>query len=333
MSEKLKMGEEVKLSLKLLSKIDYKNADKYNKKYITINDSLYKAQRININKYARIEYETSAVEDENKILSAKNTYILIGSLLLIFVLVFVIVYRFIKSQKREIEFRIAQQKAEEEIFDLLKEYQLKLSTAKEVEQNRISKELHDSVMNKLYGARMQLGILNDSDEKKIKEKRLIFVDQLQDIEQEIREISHDLHTKTIDSQFDYISLFTNLIELQNEIGATSFSFEVDNQIDWNTVDSLVKISIFRIVQESILNVTKHAKASMCIVSISAEKEKGILILKIQDDGKGYNQNDKSNEIGLNNIKERVKTIKAELEINSEVNMGTEICIKIKIGSL
>jgi len=331
LAEKLKMGEEIKMILKLLSQVDNKNASHYDKKYIAISDSLTKAQRISRNKYARIEYETSVVEDENKLLSAKNTYILIGALLVIFALVLVIVYRFIKSQKREIEFRKAQQKAEEEIFDLLKEYQLKLSIAKEVEQNRISKELHDSVMNKLYGARMQLGILNDSDVKEVKEKRLIYVDLLQDIEQEIRTISHDLQSEIIDNQFDYIPMLSNLIQLQNEIGATHFSFEVDPNIDWDAIDSLVKITIFRIVQESLLNVTKHAKAKECSVSVSLEANH--LILLIKDDGVGFDVNATKQGIGLNNIQERVKTIKAALEISSTSNVGTSIKLKAKIGSL
>ena len=79
----------------------------------------------------------------------KNNYILIGSIVLILLLVSFIIYRYIKSQKREIEFRKAQQKAEEEIFDLLKEYQLKLSIAKELEQNRISKELSKNIYNSI----------------------------------------------------------------------------------------------------------------------------------------------------------------------------------------
>ena len=331
LAEKLKLGEEIKMILKLLSQVDNKNATHYDKKYISISDSLTKTQRISRNKYARIEYETSVVEDENKVLSAKNTYILIGSLLSIFALVLVIVYRYIKSQKREIEFTKAQQKAEEEIFDLLKEYQLKLRIVKELEQNRISKELHDSVMNKLYGARMQLGILNDSDVKEIKEKRLIYVDLLQEIEQEIRTISHDLQSEIIDNQFDYIPLLSNLIQLQNEIGTTLFSFEVDPNFDWDAIDSLVKITIFRIVQESLLNVTKHAKATLCTVSVS--QEANYLILLIKDDGVGFDFNDTKQGIGLNNIQERVKTIKAALEISSTSNEGTSIKLKAKIGSL
>lgn len=330
LAEKLKMGEEIKKSLQLLSQIDKKNSALYDKKYITISDSLAKAQRINRNKYARIEYETSVVEDENKALSAKNTYIIIGSLISIFTLILVIVFRHVKSQKREIQFRIAQQKAEEEIFELLKEYQIKLDETKEREQNRISKELHDGVMNKLYGARIQLGILNDSDVKEIKEKRLVYVDLLQDIEQEIRTISHDLHSDVIDPKFNYVNLLSNLIQLQNEIGETAFTFEISKIIDWNQIDSLIKLTIFRIMQECLLNVAKHAKAKKCHVSISSESQSRTLMLNIIDDGKGFDKNISPSGIGLNNIKERAKTINAFLEINSVIGKGTSICLKLKI---
>jgi signal transduction histidine kinase len=331
LAQKLKMGEEIKKCLQLLSQVDYKNATVYDKKYIAISDSLTKAQRINRNKYARIEYETSVVEDENKLLSTKNTYILIGSIVLILLLVSFIIYRYIKSQKREIEFRKSQQKAEEEIFDLLKEYQLKLSIAKELEQNRISKELHDSVMNKLYGARMQLGLLNEYNEEEIKEKRLVYVDLLQEIEQEIRTISHDLHTEINETQFDYTNLLTNLIHLQNEIGTTSFTLHVAPEIIWDSIDSLIKVTIFRIVQESLLNISKHANANTCYVSILLDDNH--LVLEIKDDGIGFDLNATKQGIGLQNIQERAKTINANLEIFSEPNEGTTIKLKAKIGSL
>lgn len=331
LAHKLKMGDEIKKSLQLLSQVDYKNATFYDKKYIAISDSLTKAQRINRNKYARIEYETSVVEDENKLLSTKNTYILIGSIVLILLLVSFIIYRYIKSQKREIEFRKAQQKAEEEIFDLLKEYQLKLSIAKELEQNRISKELHDSVMNKLYGARMQLGLLNEYNEEEIKEKRLVYVDLLQEIEQEIRTISHDLHSEINETQFDYTNLLSNLIHLQNEIGFTKFSIEIKPEITWDSIDSLIKITVFRIVQESLLNISKHANASTCHVSILLDDDH--LVLEIKDDGIGFDLNATKQGIGLQNIQERAKTISAILEINSKPNKGTTIRLKAKIGSL
>ncbi len=331
LAQKLKMGEEIKKSLQLLSQVDYKNATFYDKKYIAISDSLTKAQRINRNKYARIEYETSVVEDENKILSTKNTYILIGSIVMILILVSIIILRYIKSQKREIEFRKSQQKAEEEIFDLLKEYQLKLSIAKELEQNRISKELHDSVMNKLYGARMQLGLLNEYNEEEIKEKRLVYVDLLQEIEQEIRTISHDLHTEINETQFDYSNLLSNLIHLQNEIGTTSFTLHIAPEIIWDSIDSLIKVTIFRIVQESLLNISKHANANTCYVTILLDDDH--LVLEIKDDGIGFDLSATKQGIGLQNIQERANTISAILEIISKPNKGTTIRMKAKIGSL
>jgi signal transduction histidine kinase len=331
LAEQLKMGEEIKKSLQLLSKIDPRNAAIYDARYITYTDSLAKAQRISRNKYARIEFETAVVEDENKALSKQNTAVLIGSFLIILALVLVLVYRHIKNQKKEIKYRKAQQKAEDEIFELLKENQLKLSLTKELEQNRISKELHDSVMNRLYGARMQLGILNENDSTEAKEKRLLYVDLLQEIEQEIRTISHDLRNDVLDNPFDFISLLTNLIQLQNEIGATLFSFESDDNIDWETIDSLVKITIYRIVQESLLNVTKHANAATCKVSISLDASH--LVLQIIDDGVGFSSTIQKQGIGLTNMQDRANAIKAELKINSQGNQGTTIVMKVKIKTI
>ena len=331
LAEKLKMGDEIKKSLQLLSQIDPPNAAIYDARYITYSDSLAKAQRISRNKYARIEFETAVVEDENKALSKQNTAILIGSFFTILALVLVLVYRQIKNQKKEIKFRKAQQKAEDEIFELLKENQLKLSLTKELEQNRISKELHDSVMNRLYGARMQLGILNENDTREAKEKRLLYVDLLQEIEQEIRTISYDLRNDVLDNPFDFISLLTNLIQLQNEIGATLFSFESDDKIDWETIDSLVKITIYRIVQESLLNVTKHANAATCKVSVSLHASH--LVLQIIDDGIGFSSTIQKQGIGLTNMQERANAIMAQLTINSMRNEGTAILMKVKIGSI
>lgn len=326
LAQKLKMGEEIKTSLKLLSKIDTHNAHGYDKRYIVINDSLSKLQRINRNKYARIEYETSVVENENKLLNVKNTNILISAFILTLAFIFIIGYNYVKNQRKEIVFSMMQQKAEKEIFNLLKENQIKLSEAKGQEQNRISKELHDNVLNKLYGARMQLGILNDSDKKEEKEKRLSYVDLLQEIENEIRAISHDLQTDEIGSQFEYSSLLNNLIQVQNEIGETVFSFKADKEIDWMVTDSLLKITIFRIVQECLSNVSKHAKAKKCEVTVEIGDEKNSLKLTIKDDGIGFDVATKVLGIGLKNIKERVAKLNSAIEITSSHGFGTLIQI-------
>lgn len=324
LAEKLQSSDDIRISLKLLSKIDHRNDSFYNKRYIGISDSLTKVQRNNRNKYARIEYETSTVEDENKSLSTKNLYLIIGSFLIILISGGVLTYRYIKNKKIELAHQKQHQKAEEEIFELLKDYQTKFNSIKLKEQNRISRELHDCVLNKLYGTRLQLGILNSSDALEVKEKRLGYVDLLQEIELEIRNISHDLHTDDIENQLEYIHLLNDLIQEKNELATTHFSFSDTTEMDWNNIDGLVKISIFRIVQEALLNVIKYAEATVCNVTLT-KTENNKLQLLIEDDGNGFEINTKENDgIGLKNMQERARLAKAVLTIASELGRGTKI---------
>ena len=96
--------------------------------------------------------------------------------------------------------------------------------------------------------------------KKKKKKRLVYGFTSRN-RTKIRTISHDLHTEINETQFDYSNLLSNLIHLQNEIGFTKFSIEIKPEITWDSIDSLIKITVFRIVQESLLNISKHANAS------------------------------------------------------------------------
>ena len=324
LAEKLKSSDDIKINLKLLSKIDHRNDSFYNKRYIAISDSLTKVQRNNRNKYARIEYETATVEDENKSLSAKNLYLIIGSFLIIFISGGVLTYRYVMNKKRELAHQKQHQKAEEEIFELLKDYQTKFNSIKLKEQNRISRELHDSVLNKLYGTRLQLGILNNGDALDVKEKRLEYVHLLQEIELEIRNISHDLHTDGIEVHLEYSNLLEDLIQEKNELAKIHFTFSDTTELDWNTIDGLVKIAIYRIIQEALQNVIKHSEADNCAVTLT-QIDTNKLQMLVEDDGKGFDSTDKKNVgIGLKNIKERAGLAEAELFITSNLGIGTKI---------
>ena len=330
LAEKQKSSDDIKYSLKLLSAIDYRNAPEYDKRYIVLNDSLVKAQRNNRNKFARIEYETSVVEEENKILNVKITTIITGSVLLCLLLIAIIIYRYIKSKKLEIAMLLKQQEAEEEVFKLLKENQIKMNLAKVSEQNRISRELHDGVLNKLYGTRLQLGILNESDTDEVKAKRLIYVDLLQEIEKEIRDISHDLHSDIFNGAFNFNSLLNNLINEQNELKVTHFTIEIDTNVAWENITGLVKITIYRIIQEAIQNVIKYAEAKECRIEITNIDNKE-LQLTIEDNGVGFDITKKDNTgIGLKNMNDRAKTLSSKLKITSDLGKGTKIEVIFKI---
>lgn len=326
LAEKLQSSDDIKINLNLLSKIDYQNDSFYNKRYIAISDSLTKVQRNNRNKYARIEYETSVVEDKNKELSMKNLYLILGLSVVVLLAGGILTYRYIQNQKRELAHQQQHQKAEEEIFELLKDYQTKFNSIKLKEQNRISRELHDSVLNKLYGTRLQLGILNSSDALEVKEKRLSYVDLLQEIEIEIRSISHDLHTDDIEVHLEYLHLLNDLIQEKNELASTHFTFSDNSKLDWKNIDGLIKITIFRIVQESLTNVIKYAEATVCTVTLT-QTENNKLQLLIEDNGKGFEGITKENDgIGLKNIQERARLAQAELTIASKLGGGTKIVV-------
>ena len=123
-------------------------------------------------------------------------------------------------------------------------------------------------------------------------------------------------------------LLKQLIQKNNEIGNTIFNLDISSTIDWNTYSSLIKINIYRILQELFQNVNKYAEAKKCFIRIS--KMNNNLIVEVKDNGKGFDLKNLSSGIGINNIKERAKTINADLLIESDNSEGSRFHITIKI---
>jgi signal transduction histidine kinase len=325
LAEKLKSTDDVKINLQLLSTIDIANTSYYDKRYITVSDSLTKVQRKNRNKYARIEYETAVVEDANKELSSKNLYLIFG----VVVLVAALGVRYVISQRKEIAYRKQLQAAELELFDLMRSSQVALNSAREEEQNRISRELHDNVMNKLYGTRLQLGMLNAPSITDVEVKRLEQIDVLQTIEQDIRAISHDLHTDVVASHFDYPVLLKQCVQQLSATTQTNLHLDCAAGIDWEVVSGLVKITLYRMVQEALSNVIKYAAATDCHITIS-QLDASTLLLTVRDTGKGFDVATASSGIGLKNMRDRARLVKADFRIESVISQGTRIECKFVV---
>lgn len=328
LSKQLKSGKEILRSLEFLSRADKNNAAKYKTEYIRINDSLIKKQRENREKFARIEYETGRVEEANKVLSNKNLLLLLGFAITIvlFLIVLIIKNRF--SRRKELYLVQQKEKANEELSNITKEFQFGLVKAKEEEQDRISKELHDGIVNQIYGIRMILGSLNRNTDEESQKKRSEYLKELHKLETEIRALSHDLNSDFSKYIGEFKFLLEQLVHKNNEIGDTIFNLDISSNIDWNTYSALIKINIYRILQELLQNVNKHAEAKNCYIGIF--KLTNNLIIEVKDNGKGFDVNNLSTGIGINNIKERAKTINADLIIESNNSEGSRIYITIKI---
>ena len=322
---KIKNSNEILTSLKLLSELDKKNKLFYTNQYIKVSDSINTAQKNTHDKYARIEYETSKIEDENKVLTKNNFYILIISFGLILLLVIIIVLRYLEYKNKELQFLKKQQKANEEIYQLLTEQHEKINVAKDNEKAKIAKELHDGVMNKIYGVRMNLGFFNSKIDAEIIEKRKEYIFELQNIENEIRTISHDLSRGSFFEGNDFNVLLLSLIENQKDISGTTFKYLNDENFEWSNIQNIYKINVYRIIQEAILNINKYANAENCDVKIQI-KDNNLLKLSITDDGEGFDIKNKKSGIGLNNMKERANSLKGKFNIKSKIGEGTKIVV-------
>ncbi|MFV5693086.1 ATP-binding protein [Flavobacterium sp. LT1R49] len=329
---KIKNSNEILASLKLLSELDKKNRLFYANEYIKVSDSINGVQKNAHNKYARIEYETSRIEDENKVLTKENFYILIVSFGLVLMLILIIVLRYLKYRNKELQFFKKQQRANDEIYQLLTEQHKKIDLAKESEKRRIAKELHDGVMNKIYGVRMNLGFFNSLIDEKTIEKRKVYISELQNIESEIRMIAHDLSRGSFFEGNDFNVLLSSLIENQKEFTKTQFKYVNDGMFEWTTVENIYKINLYRIIQEAILNINKYANAKKCEVIIQ-RKDDDILQLSITDDGAGFDMKSKKGGIGLTNMKERANSLKGQFNIESKIGEGTKIEVVFNLQTL
>ena len=325
MGKKIKASNELKLVYDLLSKAEPQRDSYYKGKIIRLTDSLTKVQRKNRNKYARIEYETAVVEDANKELSSKNLYLIFG----VVVLVAALGVRYVVGQRKEIAYRKRLQAAELELFDLMRSSQVALNNAREEEQNRISRELHDNVMNKLYGTRLQLGMLNAPSIPDVEVKRLEQIDVLQTIEQDIRAISHDLHTDVVASHFDYPVLLKQCVQQLSATTQTNLHLDCAAGIDWEAVSGLVKITLYRMVQEALSNVVKYAAATDCHITIS-QPDASTLLLTVRDTGKGFDVATASSGIGLKNMEKKVEQMGGTFTIDSILSKGTTIIIDLPL---
>ena len=327
LAKKLKSGKEELKILNFLAQVDPEKGVYYKSEYIRVNDSITKKQRESREKFTRIEYETNRIEDANEVLSNKNLLLLLGLSGTVLVFLIIQIIRSNIAVKKDLFYRQQKEIAENEMLLITEEFQTELIHTKEQEQHRISKELHDGVVNQIYGIRMILGSLNTQSDEGSQKKRLGYIKDLHLLETEIRTLSHNLNINFFKNEAGFDFLITQLVDKNNEIGQTRFEINSIDPIDWNFYSSIVRINIYRILQELFMNVNKYAHASTCTVSVSESED--FLIISVKDDGIGFDVSILKDGIGLKNIKERCKFIGAVVVIESVAVRGVEVVLKIR----
>lgn len=216
--------------------------------------------------------------------------------------------------------------------DLLR-FAQSVQQAQEDERRRISRELHDGICQKLSCMKMNAEIIDDQTRRKTKNLSRTFkslAQQCDDMIDEIRRMSANLRPSHLDDFGIVISLELLAREFLKEYGIkveleTGGSIRVD-------VDPQIEIAVYRISQEALNNIAKHARASK--VTISFHKTGDVVNLRIADNGSGFDQDDAAfrqnpkHGLGLVGMRERVRLFGGTFVITSAPNQGT--CIGVTL---
>lgn len=194
-------------------------------------------------------------------------------------------------------------------------YSRSLLKVQEGERNRISRELHDSVGQQLILLKNQAKAYQNEDMMRTASETL----------EEVRTITRDLHPVVL-KQLGLTAALEDLIHKLDENTEIFFTTEVDN-ID-GLLDESEELNLYRIVQEALNNIVKHAEAVSARMTVERMKSK--LILTIQDNGRGFAIEEgiaSSISLGLKTLNERAIMLNGKLSINSS-DTGTQIVLEI-----
>lgn len=315
-------------SLKQLSLVEHKNSSQYSKEYIKISDSIQQEERKAKDKFARIAYETDEIIGEKDKLEEQNRtllYFFIGTFA-VGVLLFVI--RTQRARNRELLLKQQQQKVNEEIYSLMISQQQTIEENRVKEKKRIAQELHDGILGRMFGARLNLDSLNKFNDEESIVNRYNYLNELKNIEQDIREISHDLNREKHVLINNFVAIVHNLLEEQKSSFESDITFSIDESIQWDLIDNTTKINLYRILQESLQNINKYASAKN--IRVDFKKDIDNIVLKIVDDGIGFDVNTRKKGIGLQNMLSRVNECDGVFDIDSKKGKGTAITITVPI---
>lgn len=259
----------------------------------------------------------------------KDTEIIIAivaaSFLLILLAGFIIVFLFFYNKKKRLHFEEL-----EEQQKILKEEEFRSEMEiREHTLQHISQEIHDNVGQLMLLAKLNLNkILMTAPDKIIEETRDIIGEAINDL----RDISKSLHTEQVSSLNLGTAIEKELKRLE-KAGLMETSFTVEGEII--EVESSKRLILIRMIQEILQNILKHSKSKKVNIHLNYEKE--FIYLNIEDDGNGFDVEDKMKNggqkdgSGLLNLQNRANALSAELSIKSQCDEGT--CIHIKMPLL
>lgn len=318
----------------------YKEAVEYQYGYLQLKDSIDAEKNAAVINQLDIRYKTSRKDQEiqhkqmliarqNASIDRKNRVITaVSAFIAILLCLFWLRHRTYRFRQREQSQKITELRQEQEIAVLKA-----VARAEEEERKRIAQELHDGVSGTLSVIKMRFSAMDADTNTGTKET----IQLLDNVINDIRNTAHNLSPEMILSEGlqEAVSFFSNAVNQSQSI-RIGLQFSGDMQ----QLPPDFQLSIFRIIQELIQNVIKHAQAKNVLLQLGLWEN--LFSLTVEDDGIGFNAASLEQDcdlttprprsgLGLVNVSKRVKALHGELNVDSIPGSGTTVYIEFDLS--
>lgn len=265
----------------------------YYQNYIQLNDSLTKSRSIAKNQFAKIKFDSKKATQE--VIKYKNQKSLLLALIGLIVVIVILLYQLYQTKNKR-----------------------KLQQSTYLTETRISKRIHDELANDVFNAMTFTQTQNL--ENPIAKDALL--DNLEHIYQRTRDISKENSEIRTDENFEP-DLF-QMIDSYSD-NSTNVIKKISSEINWQKWSPEKKITLFRVVQEFLINTKKHSQATLVVIDFLEEKKS--ILLTYTDNGIGL-KNVQNRKSGLQNAENRILAIKGSLTFDTTIQKGFKAIVFI-----
>jgi len=244
-------------------------------------------------------------------------------------IVFLLIAYFLMQRLKQARISAAREKQLHgaQVDQLLGQQEIKSINAmlegQETERDRMAKDLHDRLGSMLGGIKANMAALEDRVEQVQKDQQFGKVNRLLDqAVGELRQISHDMAAATL-SRFGLEKALKDLrdtIHINGRLSVELNVFGLDHRLERS-----VELAVYRMVQELVSNVLKHAEARE--LSIAVTRTPGRLSVVVSDDGKGFDTSVPAEGMGLSNVRSRAAALGATVQVDSTPGKGTTVSVE------
>ncbi|MEM9936301.1 MAG: sensor histidine kinase [Bacteroidota bacterium] len=316
---------------------NFSQAYAYQEKFIALNDSLInegntqKIQELEAryesrSRESRIQLLASEKELQQKTIEAQVAGIRLRNLIIMtvaFALGLAVLGLVFYRQKKLLA-ESMQQIEQQKVMDLKNQQQIIRMDAviqgEEKERRRLAQDLHDGIGGMLAAAKLKVASVSTHKDEMGEASTL-----LDDTYEEVRRIAHNMMPKIL-LEMGLVPAVKQYAQQLSDSSSLAISVEVLQSMPELT--SHQELSLFRIIQELLNNVVKHAEANKASVQFSFFE--GEVSIMVEDDGKGFDPVQAKGGMGMKNLEDRIAILGGEWEIDSRVGKGTNISIHIPV---